>query len=67
MFYYIQLNEIQETVDEITCIHVFQKVISSLAKNIKKVISLVKNISFWMSSAFSVSFLCNSAVSLQTL
>ena len=62
-FYYIQINEIQKNIDEITCI--FQKVLFSLVKYIKSVISLVKNINFWMTSAFSVSCLCNSAVSLQ--
>ena len=49
-FYYIQINEIQKNIDEITCI--FQKVIFSLVKNIKSVISLVKNITFWMTPAF---------------
>ena len=38
--YYIQINEIQENIDKITCI--FQKVLFSLVKNIKSVISLVK-------------------------
>ena len=56
-FYYIQINEIQESIDEITCI--FQKVLFSPMKNIKSVIQ------FWMTSAFSISFLCNSTVSLQ--
>ena len=60
--YYIQINEIQENIDEITCI--FQKVLFSLVKIIKSVISLVKNINFWMTSAFSISFLCKSTVSL---
>ena len=64
-FYNIQINEIQENIDEITCI--FQKVIFSLVKNIKSVISLVKNIKFWMTSAFSISFLCNATVSLNSL
>ena len=62
--YYIQINEIQENIDEITCI--FQKVLFSLVKNIKSVISFVKNITFWMTSSFSMSFLtsnaCNSFV-----
>ena len=58
------LNEIQENIDEITCI--FQKVLFSLVKDIKSVISLVKKkINFWMTYAFSISFLCNATVSLQ--
>ena len=50
-FYYIQINEIQESIDEITCI--FQKVFFSLVKNIKSIISLVKNTNFCMTFAFS--------------
>ena len=49
-FYYLQINEIQENIDEITCI--FQRVLFSPVKNIKRFISQVKNINFWMTSGF---------------
>ena len=62
-FIIYKFNEIQENIDEITCI--FQKVLFSLVKNIKSIISLVKNLNFWMTSAFFISFLCNSTDSLQ--
>ena len=49
-FHYIQINEIQDYIDEITGI--FHEVLFSVLKNIKSVISLVKNINFWMTFAF---------------
>ena len=61
--YYIQINEIQKNIDEIT--YIFQKVIFSLVKNIKNVILLMKNITFWLTFAFSISFCLTSE--LQTL
>ena len=50
IIYYIQINEIQKNIGEITCI--FQKVLFSLVKHIKSVISLMKNINFWTTDDF---------------
>ena len=54
-FYYIQINEIQKNIDEITCI--FPKVIFSLGKISKVLFHYSENNNFWMTSAFFLSFL----------